>query len=624
MSGKIEAADCQLDPLFTQPENSLEAARALKALRNVVKSSTLNNLTESDNGSPSTDIVAVENDVMLKTKRRFDLASKLIERISSALESRLLSSYLAVYNQGGTYDFSTKSDFKHGRLDWPTLRQLAEALYNFENGRNLQNAYVNQVVVSRFPEFAKFSGPVISTSGSGDANEESDDDEYSVADDSEYDMDETRSKLSTLFHRVSEVCKAEFALIAHVFNFSEFSLVGGDKNQANLSSTSVETRPLQVSRALLHRIISDSRGGLHTRIEELLFNIKGDSAFDVGSKKLDTFVVIHEKVSGLFMLLREAVERYLVVKKSHESASGMASKASMASSALLHFLNSQEITLAKGQRKGYLNLELRLLHHECCSLLEKGGAMLSKPASGSSNSFWSSRRQKNMNENASNDEYQAPRMEISNEAFLEVGGCKSLLDTILKPSVLRQPLIYAAESLARAQLMFGGGESGNLVDHETRSKAIISIYNQMCNFFGHSYIYPILDILRDVLDVNPPSTSPDFGRGEDVQPHDLGVEGGFWLALERIHSAAKAFDRELWAEKKEGSARVWELLAKTGNHSNLALAKEWRAIFFRELEDRGEAAILKALETLSAHVQWIFVSGGEGHFWKSSQGGVSK
>ena len=33
--------------------------------------------------------------------------------------------------------------------------------------------------------------------------------------------------------------------------------------------------------------------------------------------------------------------------------------------------------------------------------------------------------------------------------------------------------------------------------------------------------------------------------------------------------------------------------------------------FFQELEERGETAILRALDTLSTHIQWVLVSGGE-------------
>ena len=33
--------------------------------------------------------------------------------------------------------------------------------------------------------------------------------------------------------------------------------------------------------------------------------------------------------------------------------------------------------------------------------------------------------------------------------------------------------------------------------------------------------------------------------------------------------------------------------------------------FFTELERRGEDAILRALDTISAHIQWILITGGE-------------
>lgn len=42
-----------------------------------------------------------------------------------------------------------------------------------------------------------------------------------------------------------------------------------------------------------------------------------------------------------------------------------------------------------------------------------------------------------------------------------------------------------------------------------------------------------------------------------------------------------------------------------------ALAKEFHAAFFQELEERGEIATLRALDTLSTHIQWVLVAGGE-------------
>ena len=43
----------------------------------------------------------------------------------------------------------------------------------------------------------------------------------------------------------------------------------------------------------------------------------------------------------------------------------------------------------------------------------------------------------------------------------------------------------------------------------------------------------------------------------------------------------------------------------------MTLAKDRRIRFFQELEERGETVILRALDALSSHVQWILVSGGE-------------
>lgn len=83
------------------------------------------------------------------------------------------------------------------------------------------------------------------------------------------------------------------------------------------------------------------------------------------------------------------------------------------------------------------------------------------------------------------------------------------------------------------------------------------------------------------------------------------------MSIERIHSAAKSFERELWAENRTGSMRVWEILVHTRSQTSLTLAKDRRIRFFHELEERGEAVILRALDTLSAHIQWILVTGGE-------------
>lgn len=161
-----------------------------------------------------------------------------------------------------------------------------------------------------------------------------------------------------------------------------------------------------------------------------------------------------------------------------------------------------------------------------------------------------------------------------------------------------------------AQLIFGGANS--LVDNESRSKAIVSIFNQMCRFYRNTLLFPIFDLLSKIIYTSPPGTAPDLGRGSDtIAPHDLGVDTGFWLTLERIHSAAKAFDRELWgAENKVESARVWSLLTKTGIHSSLAAAKESRYLLFRDIEERGEGVILKTLDAISVHIEWIISGDG--------------
>ena len=83
------------------------------------------------------------------------------------------------------------------------------------------------------------------------------------------------------------------------------------------------------------------------------------------------------------------------------------------------------------------------------------------------------------------------------------------------------------------------------------------------------------------------------------------------MSIERIHSAAKSFERELWAENRTGSMRVWEILVHTRSQTSLTLAKDRRIRFFQELEEKGEAVILLALDALSAHIQWILVAGGE-------------
>lgn len=233
--GLVPPEKCVMDSLFTEPENSLEAAKALQSLRNVVRA------RSSDKTNA----------------RRFELTADIIQRTSDALEQRLLNSFSRVYSAGGIYDFSSKP--RPGSIDWRELNALAQALLLFDSGRSLHKRYVDMVVTSRFPEL--FAAKL------GDT------------DDADFDIDSTRSELSSLFHRVSDVCTAEFELIAHVFT----------------EKLDTEEMTLVVARALLQRVVSDPQHGLQARINDVLSNIDRTGDFDAGAKKLDTFVVIQEK-----------------------------------------------------------------------------------------------------------------------------------------------------------------------------------------------------------------------------------------------------------------------------------------------------------------------------------------
>ena len=87
----------------------------------------------------------------------------------------------------------------------------------------------------------------------------------------------------------------------------------------------------------------------------------------------------------------------------------------------------------------------------------------------------------------------------------------------------------------------------------------------------------------------------------------MGVDPAFWVSLERLHSAAKAFDRELWAENRTGSNRVWEILTTVGDggdfSNNVAAARELRIEFFTELESRGEDATKTARSVLNFSIE---------------------
>ena len=318
---------------------------------------------------------------------------------------------------------------------------------------------------------------------------------------------------------------------------------------------------------------------------------------------------------------------------------------------LIQFLSSQEVSLSSSHRRGYLNLELRLLHHQCCSSLDCIGAKLLKPSRSKDGSI-------RPGIGTGLADYTAPIMLLDKE-HIRKGGSTELLNGILKQSILRQPLIHATDSLARARLMFGLGSGGG-GDIDSTARVIMAIFSQMCNFYGSSYLFPIVEALGKMLVTQAPSAPPTLPFDETTKPHELGVgkslfrhvrfaiilylkhysndrimfaassliltiylflmlcisvvmvtDGNFWIAIERVHSAAKAFDRELWAENRPGSVRVWQILLETQSQTSLTLAQDRRVQFFQELEERGETVILRALDTLSTHIQWILVTGGE-------------
>lgn len=579
--GIIPSSSCRMDPLFTRPENSLEAARALKALRTVVKS--------RGNSASGTLL-----DPM--SRHRFDVTSKLIQRTSVALESRLLNSFSDIYVRGGTYDFSSPdAATRPGRLNWVLLRNLAMALANFDGGRGLHKRYVQMVVTSRFPELLK-------------KNEENDNSDSDDDDDDQLDMDSMRQKLSNLFHRACEVCTAEFQLIANVFSSPP---VG--KGDATFDVTSLsDAVPFQVARTLLQRVISDPRDGLQARINDLLESIDRRGDFDAGTKKLDTFVVIHEKAAGLFTMLKESAQTMLMSNhkdradedERSEEYQAVSDENKRAVASLIQFLTTQEMSLSNSHRRGYLNLELRLLHHECCYCLDRAGAKLVMPKRGKE----TARNNQALGHVGGPATYEAPVMPLDKQ-FLKKIGFSGLLNGVLKSSVLRQPLMHATDSLARARLMFGLGQGFG--DMDSTARVITGIFSQMCTFYGNSFLFPIIEVLGDLLDTKPPAAPPNLPFDENSPAPDLGVDGSFWVGIERIHSAAKAFDRELWAEQRKGSERVWEILEATGSHTSLTLAKDQRITFFQELEERGETAILRALDTISTHVSWVLVAGSE-------------
>lgn len=291
--GIIPSSSCRMDPLFTRPEYSLEAAKALKSMRMVVRCRSTSNRSNiaSDIGG----------NLDPQASRRFELTDNLIQRTSTSLEQRLLNSFSEIYSNGGTYDFtSLKAAIRPGRLDWLSLREVAEALMNFDSGRSLHKKYLELVINTRFPEFFAENG--IFTPPPKNFEEKDD-----------VDVDTMRSKLSNLFHRVCEVLSEEFKLIAHVFSPTlPLHLQEGSSSESRKSvnsSSFSETYPLQVARSLLQRIISDRHDGMQAKINELMESIDQEGDSVSGAKKLDMFVLIHEKAAVLFSRLKDGAQK---------------------------------------------------------------------------------------------------------------------------------------------------------------------------------------------------------------------------------------------------------------------------------------------------------------------------
>ncbi|GAX12358.1 hypothetical protein FisN_1Hh291 [Fistulifera solaris] len=563
--GIISPGACKMDPLFTRSENSLDAAKALKQLRAVVRSRG----NAAATGSATTAMTADKS-----SSRRFAITANLITRTSDAVEGRLLNAFSEVYGAGGIYDFSSKP--RPGAIDWRELRALAQALLLFDSGRNLHKRYVDMVVGSRFPEL--FSPQM------------DDGDEDAMYFREASDADATRSKLTNLFQRVGEVCTAEFELIAHVF--------GADENRTDLLDGN-EEMPLVVARALLQRVVSDPSHGLQARINALLASIDRQGDLEAAAKKLDTFVVVHEKAAGLFSLLIGAAEA-MAFREETSGTSKSSSKANQGNAveSLKGFLRSQELAITNAHRQAYVNLELRLMHHDCCNILDHAGCAMVKNAP--------LRPDPALAEKGILEEFRAPVLPLHKESLKRIG-FTGILAGPLKQSLMIQTLVRGTDSLVRARLMFGANKRSG----EATSRVILRIYSQMCSFFGEAFLFPIVETLGDILPVSAPSQPPQLPFDEEQEPPDLGVPAAFWVCLEHVSSVAKAFDRELWAEGREDSQRVWETLEECGDSNSMAIAREERVLFYTKLEKRGEAAILKALNTLSAHMQWILVTGGE-------------
>ena len=75
-----------------------------------------------------------------------------------------------------------------------------------------------------------------------------------------------------------------------------------------------ESTQLKVARLLLQRVISHSRTESQARMNDLLGSVDRTSNVHSTSMKLNNIIVIHEKASSLFILLKEVAEKKLFSK----------------------------------------------------------------------------------------------------------------------------------------------------------------------------------------------------------------------------------------------------------------------------------------------------------------------
>ena len=180
---------------------------------------------------------------------------------------------------------------------------------------------------------------------------------------------------------------------------------------------------------------------------------------------------------------------------------------------------------------------LRLLHHECCYCLDRTGAKLV-----TSKKSDTARHNAALGHVGGPATYVAPDLPLDKQHLKKIGFA-GILNGPLKQSVLRQPLMHATDSLARARLMFGVGQGG-FGDVDSAARVITGIFSQMCTFYGSSFLFPIVEVLGNLLDASPPSAPPNLPFDESSPAPDLGVDGSFWVKKGSPYTMENLWDGE--------------------------------------------------------------------------------